>query len=304
MVQIRDRTFSIASSFGRFGSDFRLEVSHASSSHFIFLEEAQLRWLEGVLSSAEASNWVFPNSCVAKSARRSIGITRFNVRGTPTLKVVEDCVSGQSFFILIPEDSSRGWPSLSRKIREFLDISSSKTLVCSDNLWLLNVSSRTVALRIMALKRWKFKDWSILMDTWTETAGRSQCLEKSNEAWVVVRGIPLHLRSMELFRKIGEFCDGFICAEDGLSLSSIRLKVKRGALIPEEAPICFGSVIFPVSIEAEAQNPLSPHGPRSTFPSWWKAKRKGIMLHNLQSEMEPLPSNLKSPSSRNGGSGQ
>ncbi|CAN1279443.1 hypothetical protein LINPERPRIM_LOCUS17024 [Linum perenne] len=172
-----------------------------------------------------------------------------------------------------------------------------------DNLWLLNVSSRTVALRIMALKRWKFKDWSILMDTWTETAGRSQCLEKSNEAWVVVRGIPLHLRSIELFRKIGEFCDGFICAEDGLSLSSIRLKVKRGALIPEEAPICFGSVIFRVSIEAEAQNPLFPHGPRSTFPSWWKAKRKGIMLHNLQSEMEPLSSNLKSPSSQNGGSG-
>ncbi|CAN1336781.1 hypothetical protein LINPERPRIM_LOCUS37299 [Linum perenne] len=37
----------------------------------------------------------------------------------------------------------------------------------------------------MALKRWKFKEWDILMDVWTETAGRSRCLEKSNEAWVV-----------------------------------------------------------------------------------------------------------------------
>ncbi|CAN1145463.1 hypothetical protein LINPERHAP2_LOCUS14695 [Linum perenne] len=155
-----------------------------------------------------------------------------------------------------------------------------------DDLWMLKVSSVAVALRIMALKRWKFKGWNILMDVWTESAGRSRYVENSNEAWVVVRGIPLHLRSMELFRQIGEFCGGFVGAEDGLSLSTVRLKVQRNNLIPEEVPICFGSEVVLVSIEAEVPTPLPLLGPRSTFLKRWKAKRKGLILQTSRPEVE------------------
>ncbi|CAN1223197.1 hypothetical protein LINPERPRIM_LOCUS2022 [Linum perenne] len=369
MVQIRDRTISIASSYGRFGSDFKLEVARSTSSHFVFVEAAQLGWLEGVLSTAESSNWAFPDSCVVKSDRRSIRVSRFNCRGIPMLKVEEVCVSGQTFFVLIPAESSLGWSNLARKLREFLEIKPNKSLVeagksfasvvvgtpfplagrCSesilegekvivveeegvqarrdylsrclvmrfvgvsplrwdefrvwmakawgipqesifspigDDLWMLKVSSVTVARRIMALKRWKFKGWNILMDVWTETAGRSRYVENSNEAWVVVRGIPLHLRSMELFRHIGEFCGGFIGAEDGLSLSTVRLKVQRNTLIPEEVPICSGSEVFLVSIEAEAPTPLPLLGLRSTFLARWKAKRKGLTFQISRPEVE------------------
>ncbi|CAN1141486.1 hypothetical protein LINPERPRIM_LOCUS25529 [Linum perenne] len=130
---------------------------------------------------------------------------------------------------------------------------------------MLPVSSKPIASRILDLKRWKFKSWDIFMDLWTEVAGRSNCLEVANEAWVVVRGIPLHLRSMDLFRQIGEFCGGFIGAEDGVSLSTIRIKIKRGAVIPDEIPVCFREEVFPVRIEVEAPSPLSLHGPKSTF---------------------------------------
>ncbi|CAN1334943.1 Blue copper protein 1b [Linum perenne] len=356
-IDVRDRTVSVSRSNGRFGSDFRLEVSSASSSHFVFLETAQLRWLEGVLSTAESSNWTFPSSCEAKSNRRRIVVSRFLVRGVPLLKVAEECVSGQIFFVLIPAESSRGWSSLVRKLRELLEIKMNKSVIsagrsfasvvagksfplvgrCSksrlegeevilvedegvqarrdylskclvmrfvgssplrwdefakawgippessfspigDDLWMLSVSSLEVVQRILALKRWKFKDWDILMDVWTEAAGRSRWLDKSKEGWVVVRGIPLHLRSMELFREIGDLCGGFIGAEDGLSFSTIRIKIKKGALIPEELPICFGHSVFPVSIEAEAPIPLSVHGPKTSFLRSWKAKRKGFML--------------------------
>ncbi|CAN1336780.1 hypothetical protein LINPERPRIM_LOCUS37299 [Linum perenne] len=77
-------------------------------------------------------------------------------------------------------DEFRPWMAKAWEIPQESSFSS-----IGDDLWLLNVSSNAVALRIMALKRWKFKEWDILMDVWTETAGRSRCLEKSNEAWVV-----------------------------------------------------------------------------------------------------------------------
>ncbi|CAN1145358.1 hypothetical protein LINPERHAP2_LOCUS14635 [Linum perenne] len=143
---------------------------------------------------------------------------------------------------------------------------------------MLVCSSVSEVERILALKRWRFKDWDIFMDVWTKSAGRSRVLEDLNSAWVVVRGIPLHLRSMELFRQIGDYCGGFISAEDGTSLSSIRLKIKGGSQVPDELPLCHGSEVFPVRIEAEAPSPLSPHGNLSSFLSTWKAKRKSFKV--------------------------
>ncbi|CAN1157705.1 hypothetical protein LINPERHAP2_LOCUS21703 [Linum perenne] len=360
--QNRDRTIIISRSNGRFGSDFKLDVSRDVSSHFVFLEVAQLRWLEGVLSTAEASKWRFPESCFVRSERRTIGVTKFPFRGVPMLKVVEECLSGQVFFVLIPADHANGWSSLVRKLREILEFKQGKSQVsagrsyaavvagatfplvgsCSkssldgeltiqveeegvqarrdflsnclvmrfvgdiplrwdefriwmakawgipsaasflplgDDLWLLVCSSVAETERILALKRWKFKGWDILMDVWTKTAGRSRCLEDSNVAWVVARGIPLHLRSMELFRQLGEACGGFVGAEDGLSLSTIRLRIQTGALIPDEIPISYGSEVFPVRIEAEAPLPLSAHGNKSEFFKRWNSKGKGFVIH-------------------------
>ncbi|CAN1173962.1 hypothetical protein LINPERHAP2_LOCUS30995 [Linum perenne] len=356
--QSGDSRITVESSFGRFGSDFRLVASRNASSHFVFLELSQLRWLEGVLLTAKSSNWHLPKSCFASSVRRRVEALKFNLKGVSMLKVSEICPSGQVFFVLIPADSkSGGWMSFLRTIQDILDIKPSKSLAiptrsfaevvagpsfplsgrCSksniegegsilvedvgikdrqvflskclvmrfvgsqplrwdefrkwsssswgipvassflplgDDLWMLVCSSVSEVERILALKRWRFKDWDIFMDVWTKAAGRSRVLEDSNTAWVVVRGIPLHLRSMELFRQIGDYCGGFISAEDGVSLSSIRLKVTGGSLIPDELPIRHGSEIFPVRIEAEAPSPLSAHGNLSSFLSKWKAKGK------------------------------
>ncbi|CAN1846672.1 hypothetical protein LINPERHAP1_LOCUS38294 [Linum perenne] len=383
-TSIRDRTVSIDSSNGRFGSDFRLEVTCEGSSHFVFLEADQLQWLEGLLSAAESSKWMLPESCRTRSSRRNIAVCSFVVKGVSMLKVVEECASGQVFFVLIPADSHRGWSSFVRKLRELLGIVSTKSLVSvgrsfasvvagspfpvtgrcvksrlegeevlvveeegvqarrdflskclvmrfvgdspfrwdefrgwmtkawgipmesvflpiGDDLWMLPVSSKSIASRIMALKRWKFKTWDIFMDLWTEAAGRSKCLEAANEAWVVARGIPLHLRSMELFRQIGEFCGGFIGAEDGVSLSTIRIKIKRGALIPDEIPVCFKEEVFPVRIEVEAPSPLSLHGPKSTFFRKWKSKGSGMRLSTQSVEPEKLAGDHLPSSSGVGG---
>ncbi|CAN1821470.1 hypothetical protein LINPERHAP1_LOCUS29506, partial [Linum perenne] len=80
---IRDRTINIDGSNGRFGSDFRLEVTLEGSMHYVFVEADQLQWLEGVLSAAESSKWVLPESRVIRSSRRSIVVSSFIVKGVP-----------------------------------------------------------------------------------------------------------------------------------------------------------------------------------------------------------------------------
>ncbi|CAN1282084.1 hypothetical protein LINPERPRIM_LOCUS17950 [Linum perenne] len=81
---------------------------------------------------------------------------------------------------------------------------------------------------------------------------------------------------MDLFRQLGDSCGGFISAEDGVSISSIWLKVSGGSPIPAELLICHEYEVFPVRIEAEAPSPLSGHGDVSSFPSKWKAKGKSF----------------------------
>ncbi|CAN1157851.1 hypothetical protein LINPERHAP2_LOCUS21791 [Linum perenne] len=142
---------------------------------------------------------------------------------------------------------------------------------------MLVCSSEMEVKRILDLKRWIFKEWSILLDIWTKMAGRSNLVLDSDYLWISVRGIPLHIRSMELFRQIGEMCGGFVSAEEGLSMSSIRLKVKAGSLIPDELPLCHGSDVFPVRIEAEAPSSISPQGMLSSFLDSWKGKSSGFL---------------------------
>ncbi|CAN1224018.1 hypothetical protein LINPERPRIM_LOCUS2204 [Linum perenne] len=166
-------------------------------------------------------------------------------------------------------DEFRKWSSIAWGIPV-----ASTFLPLGDDLWMLVCSSVSEVERILALKRWRFKDWDIFMDVWTKSAGRSKVIEKSNTTWVVVRGIPLHLRSMDMFRKLGYSCGGFISAEDGVSFSSIRLKVSGGSPIPAELSICHGSEVFLVCIEAESPSPLYGHGDVSSFPSKRKAKGK------------------------------
>ncbi|CAN0880845.1 hypothetical protein LINGRAHAP2_LOCUS13875 [Linum grandiflorum] len=61
--------------------------------------------------------------------------------------------------------------------------------------------------RILALKRWKFGDISLKVDEWIREARRSCVLLDSEVGWILIRGIPIHLRLADLFRSLG------MCAE-------------------------------------------------------------------------------------------
>ncbi|CAN0881137.1 hypothetical protein LINGRAHAP2_LOCUS14059, partial [Linum grandiflorum] len=58
--------------------------------------------------------------------------------------------------------------------------------------------------------------------------------------WLRVDGIPLHLRSIDLFRKLGNVCGGFVdFNEDGCSLNAVRIKVNKVGVIPHRFPVLF-----------------------------------------------------------------
>ncbi|CAN1849818.1 hypothetical protein LINPERHAP1_LOCUS39549 [Linum perenne] len=90
------------------------------------------------------------------------------------------------------------------------------------------------------------------MDGWIPEAGRSRVLLEDDFVWLTIRGIPIHLRSSELFKQLGESCGCFIRAEDGDSLSSIRVCVKLRGSLPEEIPLFFGNVVFPLRVETDS----------------------------------------------------
>ncbi|CAN1158043.1 hypothetical protein LINPERHAP2_LOCUS21910 [Linum perenne] len=347
---------------GRFGSDFRLAVVRNSSTHFIYLDQGQMVWLEGVLKFARSTNWAFPKEYSTNSFRRSISVVRCLHRGKPALKISEKCSSGKLFFVVIPSLSVSGdWTEFLKLLQDLVVVRSSdppkllsrsfakvvalkglpKSGRCSstvvdgvemikvfdegvskrldflskglvlrfsepqavvweafrvwahrqwgipvsatflslgDDLWFLACGSILEVNRILAHKRWSFGDVRIQMDTWIKMAGRSNVTLESGFAWVTARGIPLHLRSPDLFRQLGDFCGGFLCAEDGLNLSSIRLKVKVGGVIPDEVPLCHGCEVFPIRLEPDGWIPVPRHGVKDSFVKSWKSKGVGFAV--------------------------
>ncbi|CAN1762922.1 hypothetical protein LINPERHAP1_LOCUS8597 [Linum perenne] len=80
--------------------------------------------------------------------------------------------------------------------------------------------------RILSLNLRYYGNVQILFDKWILEAGRSKVLLINNVLWVLVSGIPLNLRSSDLFRQLGSVCGEFLGFEEPGSLSSVRIKIK------------------------------------------------------------------------------
>ncbi|CAN1122663.1 hypothetical protein LINPERHAP1_LOCUS6750 [Linum perenne] len=95
------------------------------------------------------------------------------------------------------------------------------------------------------------------MDKWIPEAGSSNVLGNQGVIWITINGIPLHLRSTDLFRHLGEFCGSFLGYELTGSLSSVRIKVLPRGEFPDSIPICSGNSIFHVRVSRPSQPPFT-----------------------------------------------
>ncbi|CAN0904496.1 hypothetical protein LINGRAHAP2_LOCUS23127 [Linum grandiflorum] len=106
--------------------------------------------------------------------------------------------------------------------------------------------------RIIGLRIWKFGSFFIAADDWIPEAGRSNVLAKLRTCWIQVFGIPLHLRSNDLFRSIGNFCGAFVEADiTNWFKDGIRIKIYVKEDIPDEVVLQYQNNVFPVMVMVE-----------------------------------------------------
>ncbi|RVW88462.1 putative ribonuclease H protein [Vitis vinifera] len=91
---------------------------------------------------------------------------------------------------------------------------------------LFDFESSSEAERVLVRGLRNIKENVIILDRWNLEVG---CLCKdssANEVWVRVIGLPLHLWSTEVFKRIGDGCGGFVAADES-SFSSSELQWAR-----------------------------------------------------------------------------
>ncbi|CAI0458392.1 unnamed protein product [Linum tenue] len=100
---------------------------------------------------------------------------------------------------------------------------------------MIQCPSKNEVDKIIALDRWIFQGFRVFADRWIENAGRSRVQTSSGDLWIHFYGIPLHLRSRDLFHQLGMYCGEVLeVQEEGLSLNEVRVRVRPNDMIPDE----------------------------------------------------------------------
>ncbi|CAN1178336.1 hypothetical protein LINPERHAP2_LOCUS33614 [Linum perenne] len=148
-----------------------------------------------------------------------------------------------------------------------------KLTIMGDDLWMLECRSSDEVERIRSLRRVLYGSSKIFLDKWTEMAGCTEVLQSQRLEWVVASGIPLHLRSVDLFKRLGYLCGGYVDHDSSCcSFNAIRVKVKSSATIPRSISVSYHGRSFPVSIYRESAESLAGVPRRSVIP-----KDKGVV---------------------------
>ncbi|CAN0915831.1 hypothetical protein LINGRAHAP2_LOCUS29338 [Linum grandiflorum] len=104
----------------------------------------------------------------------------------------------------------------------------------------------------MRLGRWNFNGRKIEADGWLPCAGRSSVAAERGVLWVRCDGIPIHLRSLALFKELGNVCGNFLDFKvDGCSMNAVRIKVGQAGVIPRQIPVTFKDESYSVRVTVE-----------------------------------------------------
>ncbi|KAJ9671259.1 hypothetical protein PVL29_027308 [Vitis rotundifolia] len=70
------------------------------------------------------------------------------------------------------------------------------------------------AERVLARGKRSIKENCLILDRWNPEVGCSWKKSYAEEAWVRVIGLPLHFWSLEVFKRIGDGCGGFVAVDE------------------------------------------------------------------------------------------
>ncbi|CAN1123436.1 hypothetical protein LINPERPRIM_LOCUS3266 [Linum perenne] len=173
----------------------------------------------------------------------------------------------------VPWPSFRAWIAKNWGVEQ-----SSQILQLGEDAWLLVCGSKSVADRIVALKRVEFGSTRVYLDSWTAIAGCMPVTQGLKTEWVCVRGIPLHLRSIDLFVRLRDVCGGYVeYDEKECNLNSVRLKVRVGQERPTKVSLSFKG--FRVWFSGESEHGDDCLSKEVQVPS--ASKGKGVALETV-----------------------
>ena len=76
-----------------------------------------------------------------------------------------------------------------------------------------------------------FRGEAMHLEWWTPSIGCNGRIDKDLEVWIKVVGLPLHLRTKEILKKVGNGCGGFVAldkdTEQRKDLRWVRILVKK-----------------------------------------------------------------------------
>ena len=116
-------------------------------------------------------------------------------------------------------------------------------------LLLFEFENPSEADRVLKIGRWSLQGYLLHLERWNQDLGCVRSKDLGKEVWVRVVGLPVHLWSRNVLKKIGDECGGFITVdEDTTSLVELlwaRILVKcKGRDTPKIAEVTAGSRSF------------------------------------------------------------
>ena len=146
-----------------------------------------------------------------------------------------------------------------------------------------------------------FKDSILHLERWDPKVGCSQSCKQLKKVWVRVMGLPLHLWSREVFKKIGNCCEGFVAVDESTvafkELQWARILVKsEGLEWPSSLQVVIGTTCFAIQLWWEVLPRVSEVFPVTRNGSGNEqevreeeggASRAGYVVEQMQSTEQP-----------------
>ncbi|KAF3624451.1 hypothetical protein FXO38_30262 [Capsicum annuum] len=202
----------------------------------------------------------------AKALRDSKWIAKDHHEATTSHKqevgLLNRCLAG---FL---EKVSKEKPSLS-EIRRWSSVKWKKTFGVNiyelyGDMFLFEFPNRFMAEQTIQ-GQWKWKNIAFNLEWWCPVTGCVLNSSKTQETWIKVVGVPLHLWSHQAFVEIGRICGGWVATEEDTELKNhmkwARILVANdGRNIPKEVKISRGGInyYFPIWVESKVRFEESP----------------------------------------------
>ncbi|CAL1375746.1 unnamed protein product [Linum trigynum] len=145
----------------------------------------------------------------------------------------------------------------------------------SDGSWFLVCPSVAEALRIKKLNHLFFRGVKLEITSWTE----EEVAPCGEVTWILATDIPLHLKSVELIKTIGNFCGDFLEIDWNLwCFPFVRIRIRKVRVIPDKVILKFGNQSIVVGISVPPVKSLSQR------TSHWGRQRGTRMHGGVESE--------------------